>query len=367
VSEEKTKKRVPVKRWIVLGLIILGALAAYGPISLLKPVAPTVVLPAESIWPGIWLTNTMLATLITDVLLILLAIGAYRFHKAGKLVPSGIYNAFEAIFEFLWNSVQGSTGKWARRVVPLVATIFLLIFVANMVKMIPGFESIGYLEPPHKSGVVYEPVHLFSLGSLPVYAIDPATKKTVVIIEDPAHEGEEEHAEEGEHALCSECQVIPFLRGSATDLNFTFALAVIAVVMTQVFGVMSLGPGYFTKFFQFRKLISGGVFGIIDFGVGFLELILEFAKILSFSFRLFGNIFAGVLLLSLVGALLPIIIPPGLYLFEIFFGIIQAYVFFLLATMFISMAVVGHEESHEEEVHGEEPVPSSPARTEIVP
>ena len=143
-------------------------------------------------------------------------------------------------------------------------------------------------------------------------------------------------------ALCTKCEVVPFLRGSATDLNFTFALAVIAVVMTQVYGVWALGLGYFGKFFQFKALISGGVFGIINFGVGFLELILELAKILSFSFRLFGNIFAGALLLSIVGALLPIIIPPGLYLFEIFFGIIQAYVFFLLATMFISMALVSH-------------------------
>lgn len=354
MSEIKTKKRVPVKRWIVLALILIGIYCAYIGPSILKPVAPTVILPAEPIWPGVWLTNTMLATLISDVLLILLAIGAYRFHKAGKLVPGGFYNAFEAIFEFLWSAVEGSTGKWARRIIPLVATIFLLIFVANMVKMIPGFESIGYLEAPIKSGVAYAPVKLFSLGSLPVYAIDPAQDEMVVIVEDPAHEEDAAHAVDEEHELCELCQVVPFLRGSATDLNFTFALAVIAVVMTQVYGVWSLGPRYFVKFFQFGKLVSGGVFGIIDFGVGFLELILEFAKILSFSFRLFGNIFAGVLLLSLVGALLPVVIPPGLYLFEIFFGIIQAYVFFLLATMFISMALVGHQEGHGEEVHDEE-------------
>ena len=95
-------------------------------------------------------------------------------------------------------------------------------------------------------------------------------------------------------------------------------------------------------------MISGGIFGLIDFAVGFLELILEFAKILSFSFRLFGNIFAGVLLLSILGALLPIVLPPGLYLFEIFFGAIQAYVFFLLATVFMNMATVGHGADHEE-------------------
>jgi F-type H+-transporting ATPase subunit a len=164
------------------------------------------------------------------------------------------------------------------------------------------------------------------------------------------HSESESHAEE-EHELCTECQVIPFLRGSATDLNFPLALAVIAVLMTQVFGVWAVGPGYFSKFLPLGKLVSGGIFGIIDFGVGFLELILEFAKILSFSFRLFGNIFAGVLLLSIVGALLPVVIPPGLYLFEVFFGAIQAYVFFLLATMFISMALVSHHGGEQSEEH----------------
>ncbi len=77
--------------------------------------------------------------------------------------------------------------------------------------------------------------------------------------------------------------------------------------MTQVYGVWALGRSYFGKFFQFGALINGGIFGIINFAVGFLELLLEFAKILSFSFRLFGNIFAGTLLLSIVGALTAVI------------------------------------------------------------
>jgi F-type H+-transporting ATPase subunit a len=294
----------------------------------------------------------MLATLLADVLLILMAISALRFHRSKKQTPSGFYNAFEAIVEFLYNAVEGATGKWAGKIFPLVGTIFLLIFVANMVKLVPGFESIGYLKEAHK-GIGYGPVMLFQLGGMPVYTIDKGQPHLIAAGGDESH-GEEgaagEHSEEsaaGEHAeesavLCTKCEVVPFLRGSATDLNFTFALAVIAVIMTQVYGVWALGPGYFGKFFQFKALVSGGVFGIINFGVGFLELILELAKILSFSFRLFGNIFAGALLLSIVGALLPIIIPPGLYLFEVFFGIIQAYVFYLLATMFISMALVSH-------------------------
>ncbi len=351
MSEGKTKKRIPVKRWIVLALIAAGVYAAYIGPSIFKPVSPTVVLPAEPIWPGSPISNTMLATLLADIVLIMLAIGAYRFHKSGQLIPKGIYNAFEAIFEFLWNTVEASTGKWARRIVPLVATIFLLIFVANMIKLIPGFESIGYLEKPHTSGTAWVPVKLFTIGSIPVYTIDPAQEIAYVADEHHAEETEESQGEE-KHELCKACQVIPFLRGSATDLNFTVALAVAAVFMTQVYGVWALGPKYFSKFFQLGRLVNGGIFGIIDFGVGILEMILEFAKILSFSFRLFGNIFAGALLLSIVGALLPVLIPPGLYLFEVFFGIIQAYVFFLLATMFISMALVSHHgDKHTEESH----------------
>jgi F-type H+-transporting ATPase subunit a len=135
---------------------------------------------------------------------------------------------------------------------------------------------------------------------------------------------------------------------SATDLNFTFALAIITVVLTQVYGTWSLGPGYFSKFVPIKQLLYGWIFGLINFAVGILEIILEFAKILSFGFRLFGNIFAGALLLSIIGALIAVGIPPFLYLFEVFFGIIQAYVFFLLATVFISGATIGH---HAEEKH----------------
>ncbi len=107
---------------------------------------------------------------------------------------------------------------------------------------------------------------------------------------------EGEHSAEASAELCHSCEVVPFLRGSATDLNFPFALAFITVVMTQVYGVWALGPSYFEKYFQFKALISGGPFGAINFAVGLLEVILEFAKILSFGFRLFGNIFAGALL-----------------------------------------------------------------------
>jgi F-type H+-transporting ATPase subunit a len=347
VSDVKSRKRFGVKRWILLFLIGLGIYFAFMAPSVFKPISPLVVLPGEPTGlaiGGFEITNTVLATLLTDVVLILLAFGAYRFSKSGKEVPGGFHNFFEMLVEFLWNSVSGSAGKWAKRIFVIPATIFLLVFVANMIKMLPGFESIGYMKEAHGS-YGYKAVELIP-GSF--YTIDkgqPISEAAHTTEADTAHTeeaAEESHAGATEVSPDKYYEVVPFLRGSATDLNFTFALAAIAVVATQVYGVWALGPGYFGKFFQFKRLVSPSPFGTLDFGVGLLEVILELAKILSFGFRLFGNIFAGALLLSIVGALTAVVVPAGLYLFEVFFGIIQAYVFFLLATTFMSGATISH-------------------------
>jgi F-type H+-transporting ATPase subunit a len=351
VSETETKKRRPVKRWIILALIAAGIYAAFLGPSILKPISPVVVLPGEPTGlniAGFKITNTVMATLLSDVLLILMAIGVWRYSRSGKLAPSGLTNAFEALVEFLWNSVtEAAESKWAKRIFPIVATIFLLIFVANMVKLVPGFESIGRIQEVHE-GKGYAPVSLFHIGSLNVFTIDKGQPQEASLTEQSV---ESEAGHETDSALCEACEIVPFLRGSATDLNFTFALAVITVVLTQVFGVWALGPGYFSKFVPVKDLVSGNPFGVINFGVGLLEIVLELAKILSFAFRLFGNIFAGALLLSVVGALTAVIVPAGLYIFEVFFGIIQAYVFFLLAVVFISGALTSHHGGHEDEHH----------------
>jgi F-type H+-transporting ATPase subunit a len=338
VSEGKTKRRFGFKRWIILALIAAGFYAAFIGPSILKPVSPVVYLAAEPVGlhiGGFQITNSILATLLSDVILLLIGLMAYRFVKRGRLIPSGLYNAFEAIFEFLWNSVEGAAGKWAKRIFPIAATIFLLIFVANLVKLVPGFESIGILEQS-PSGNGYAPVKLAQVGGLGIYTIDKAQPVTAA--------PESSTGETAGHStgICTACEIVPYLRGSATDLNFPFALAIATVILTQVFGAWALGPGYFSKYFQVKQLISGGIFGMINFAVGILEVVLEFAKILSFGFRLFGNIFAGSLLLSIIGALVAVAIPPFLYGFEVFFGIIQAYVFFLLATVFISSATIAH-------------------------
>jgi len=352
-SEAKPKKRFGVKRWLILGLIALGIYAAFIGPSILKPISPVVVLPAESTGLHIGnfqITNTIVATLLADLILILMAFAAWRFYRQGGETPKGIVNILEALVEFMWNTVSGSAGKWAKRIFPVVATIFLLIFVANVVKLAPGFESIGYLKQVHE-GTGYAPVALVRIGDFTLWTIDkgqPVTLEVVAEGETTAEGHGEEMVPEAGEAPCTACEVVPYLRGTATDINFPFALAILTVLMTQVYGVWAQGPKYFEKFFQVKRLVSGGPFGIIDFAVGLLEIILELAKILSFGFRLFGNVFAGALLLSILGALVAVGVPPILYILEVFFGIIQAYVFFLLATIFLSGATIahGHEEAH---------------------
>lgn len=348
------------RRWIILALVVLGGYAAWGPLGVTRPLAPLVVLPAEPTGLNLFgfeITNTILATLLADIALLLMAFGWYRNTNGGKKVATGFANFFEMLVEMFWNMAESANAKWARRIFPITGTIFLLVFTANMIKLVPGFESIGYMKEGHGS-YGYAPVELIP-GVL--WGLDkdhPITDSDHPEEGKEAAEGEYGEKEKDKHAGATEIypdkyyEVVPFLRGSATDLNFTLALAVATIVIVQIFGVMALGPGYFSKFFQFNRLINGGPFGLIDFGVGLLEIILELAKILSFAFRLFGNIFAGALLLSIVGALTAVVIPAGLYIFEVFFGIIQAYVFSLLALVFITGALVSHHgDDHHEEEH----------------
>lgn len=352
MSSETTKRRIPVKRWIVLALILIGVYTAFLGPTFLRPVSPAVVLPGEPTGlaiGGFQITNTLLATLIGDLALIACALIAWSFSRSGKLVPEGFYGFFEFLIEFLWNAAEGAAGnKWARRIFPWTATIFLLVFAVNMTKLVPGFESIGRLEAVHGSVKGYAPVKLFSIGELGVYSLDAGKLQTPAKKEEAKSAATTEVKTEG---LCKSCEVVPFLRGAPTDLNFTFALAAITVALIQVFGFWALGAGYLTKFFNFRTMFTVPMFGVIDFAVGLLELVSEFAKILSFGFRLFGNIFAGALLISILGALTAVVVPSALYALEVFVGVIQAYVFAMLALVFISQATVSH---HGGEEHGEE-------------
>ena len=127
---------------------------------------------------------------------------------------------------------------------------------------------------------------------------------------------------------------MPLFRGPTADLNTTIALALISVFMIQFYGFKHLGLKYLKKFFNFSNPINAFI--------GILELISEFSRIISFAFRLFGNIFAGEVLLTVISFLIPFIAPLPFLGLEIFVGFIQALVFTMLSLVFISMATSHH-------------------------
>lgn len=332
---EKTTELAPKKkgwrwgtnRWIVLALLMAGY---FGAKYFFSPVRPFVQLPAEH-WmdqplftlPFIgdfYLTNTLVALIIVDILVISLAYFFNRSIKKGEIVLKGIPGALEALLEYLYNMTESTAGKWAWTIFPWFAAITILVLVANWMELIPGVDSIGVIEKVEGSGFGIQ-----HLGSAVTTLVNPAIT-------------------EGGYRL------VPFVRVVSTDLNFTVALAIIAVIAVQVVGVRAQGVKYFTKFWNVKTFFSRPLFGVIDWGVGLLELVSEISKVLSFAFRLFGNIFAGSVLLFVMGSLLGsiAIFPSAFYLLEFMVGALQAVVFGLLTMTFMAQATQGHGE-HEEQ------------------
>ncbi len=136
----------------------------------------------------------------------------------------------------------------------------------------------------------------------------------------------------------------PLFRSPASDLNFTIALAIISVLATNILGIIVIGwKAHFGKFFTLKN-------PIFTF-VGLLEFVSEFVKIVSFSFRLFGNVFAGEVLLIIIGFLVPYFVPLPFLALEVFVGLIQAFIFAMLTLVFIGMAVQHHEEPGHQGAH----------------
>jgi F-type H+-transporting ATPase subunit a len=326
---EKEKRR-PWRRWVVLALMIVGFIL--GGENLFPAIAPEIVVAPEKlsytplftlpVIGGFYLVNTIPTLVITIILILILAFYTNRSLKKSQntdLVPRGIGNLMESFFELLYNLTEGSAGtKYVRMIFPWFATIMFYVLFANLLKLIPGFESIGLIKEAHgEGGHAY--VNLF--GNLNMLT-----------------------TEEGHYVI------YPFLRGISVDLNFTFALALISVVMIQVVGFRAQGWSYLSKFFATRRMFKVPFFGAMDFLVGLLELISEISKILSFAFRLFGNMFAGIVLVSIVAGLLGniSILPAMIMLFELFIGVIQAFVFGMLTMVFMAQATQGHGDEHAE-------------------
>lgn len=297
---------------------------------------------------GISITNSMLTSLIVSGLIIAFAL-MVNLKLKDTSNPRGLQNFAEWIIESLHNLVHGVTGdlKKTRLFLPFVGTFLIWILLNNWLGLLPGVGTIGLQEEvesteieEHASSLVTqtyavtEPVEIDATTHTEVELVD--TNEEVTIEE--AHQepaAESEYKEESAHGE-AKTKFVPFLRPGTADLNTTLALAIVSVFMTQVFGVQALGLSYFKKYINFSN-------PIMTF-VGFLEIISEFAKIISFAFRLFGNIFAGEVLLVVISALLPIIAPMPFYGLEIFVGFIQALVFAMLSLVFFNMATQSHEQ-----------------------
>ena len=322
---EKETRR-PWRRWVVLVLMIVGFVVG----GIYAPVQPEIVVAPEKLmeepiignflgFGPLYFVNVLPTLAVTIVLILVVAFFTNRSLKNSAntdLVPRGIGNLMEAFFEMLYNLTEGSAGtKYARMIFPWFATIMFYVLFANLLKLIPGFESIGVLHP-------HGGEHASEMHGWFIYNAE----------------------------LSHEFVLAPFFRGISVDLNFTFALAVISVVMIQVVGFRAQGFGYLSKFFNTKRMFQVPFFGAMDFLVGLLELISELSKILSFAFRLFGNMFAGIVLVAIVAGLLGkiSILPAMIMMFELFVGVIQAFVFGMLTMVFMAQATQGHGDEHAE-------------------
>lgn len=231
---------------------------------------------------GFPITNALVSSWLAVGILVAVAL---LLRGRVLLVPRALQNVIEFFMESFLTLMEGVLGSRAKaeKYFPIVGTVFLFILTSNWLGILPGVGSIGFFEETIGHGTRF----------------------------------------------------VPLLRSAASDLNMTLALATITVLSVHVLAVGAIGiRPHLGKFFSFK--------GPIEFFVGILEIVSEFAKIISFSFRLFGNIFAGEVLLVITGFLAPYGAPIPFLMLEIFVGFVQALVFAMLTVVFISIAVAHH-------------------------
>lgn len=285
------------------------------------PKIPNISLAPEAIahFGNFPFTNSLLMTLVVDILLIGLAVAGVGRMKA---VPRGLQNVVELAVELLYRLGESIDRRMVSRFFTLSATVFFFVFFANIFALFPGVGSIGVCSTHEAALVNHVPGE--------VHVADPTSNAGTT---------------------CGEGQIlVPLLRAPSADLNMTLAFALIVFVATEYFGFRELGFSYLGKFFNFRE-------GPIGFIVGIVELISEFVRIVSFMFRLFGNIFAGEVVLLVMAFLVPWLLPSVFYGYEIFVAFIQAFIFSILAMVFISLAVERHG-GHADHGHEEAPADS---------
>jgi F-type H+-transporting ATPase subunit a len=234
---------------------------------------------------GIPITNTLITSW---AVLAILAVIAVLIGSRLKLTPSRFQLLFEWLVEFIYDYVAETLGSrdLARTFFPYLTTIFLFVFTSNLIEFTPGVGSVGF----------------FGAGG----------------------------------------SFTPLFRSVNTDLNVTLMLAILSFLTIEVTGIIVIGVWkYAGKFINVTH-------GAIPFIVGIIEMFSEIARIVAFSFRLFGNIFAGEVLILVVTYFIPFVGPVPVMAFEIFVGFVQAAIFSLLTLFFIKIAIM---EPHGAEAH----------------
>jgi len=334
-------------------------------------VLPVIQLPGEVIFSwgegsflnglfGKGFTNTFFATLLTFAILLVLTFSLRARSRTPDEVPTGFYNFFEMIVEALYNYAKGTAGSWTKTFFPFFMTFILWIVVANWMELVPFVDSFGKWEnlshvEAEKAVAAAEAdaeakgIHLSEaeIASIEETALEEADLANlgnlreggVFLTKAPTNDA-------GEKPADADWTIVPYVRAAATDLNFTLALAILSVVVTQYYGMKAQGWSYWKKFFVWDgNKIAKNPLAILDPVVGLLEFVSELFKMVSFSFRLLGNIFAGQVLLFVIASLIPV---ANLLFWHLEFavGLLQAAVFALLTLTFMSSATQSH--------HGEE-------------
>jgi F-type H+-transporting ATPase subunit a len=256
-------------------------------------------------------TNTLLGTWISSIALLLF----FYFGTRGReLIPSGMQNAVEWLIEYLLNLTESVSGKVkAKKFFPLVATFFIFILFCNLLDVLPGVETLGWI-----SRAAIQAKHLGTPASIFLF---------------------------GDYSDI----LVPWVRAGTSDLNLTLAMALVSVIVTQVFGFYTLGAKqHLSKYFNFKALFTHGFQGPIEFFVGLIELVTELSRILSFSFRLFGNIFAGSAVLAVFAFIAPFFANIIFIPLELFVAFVQALIFALLTLVFLEIATTSHEHAEGE-------------------
>lgn len=260
---------------------------------------------------GFNFTSTLMLAIVDAIIIFVMF---FLYSRRKKVLPSRIQNTLEWLVQVFLNLCEEVAGKRKGRVFfPWVFGIFLYVLMGNLWEIIPGIESIGLIN--HELEGCHNVTTTFGF-----LLLDKGS---------------------------SNC-ITPLLRPPSTDLNFTLAIAVVSVVVTQIYGWRMLGAkAQIGRYLTLRD----GPMGLF---VGILEAVLEVARIISFGFRLFGNLFAGDALLLVMGFLLPFVGAIPFYFLEIFVGVVQAFVFAMLTLIFLELGTTGHGHTDSEEEHAAE-------------